>query len=53
MDIGSGAGFYSDGYGYLPWSWAKGDIDQYEIWRVQKKRPPGARNRKAGDDEAR
>jgi hypothetical protein len=53
MHVGSGAGFYSDGYGYLPWSWATGEIDQYEIWQVLKKVPAEGRKRKAGAGKAR
>ncbi|MBW2401494.1 MAG: hypothetical protein JRG80_19935, partial [Deltaproteobacteria bacterium] len=43
MDGNSGAGFYSDSYGYLPWSFADSKVDQYEIWRVMKLRSAGAR----------
>jgi len=43
MDASVGAGFYSDGYGYLPWSWGTGEVDQYELWMVAKPRPPGGR----------
>lgn len=45
MDASVGAGFYSDIYGYLPWSWGTGEIDQYELWRVLRKRPAGAKRR--------
>jgi hypothetical protein len=53
MDFDAGAGFYSDGYGYLPWWWADGKIDEYKIWRVMKKHPAAARESKAKDEKAR
>jgi hypothetical protein len=53
MDANVGAGFYSDIYGYLPWSWGDGPIDQYELWRVLRRRPSGAERRKEGADGAR
>jgi hypothetical protein len=28
------AGFYSNIFGYLPWSWGSGEIDRFELWRV-------------------
>jgi hypothetical protein len=43
MDRSAGAGFYSDGYGYLPWSWGTGEVDQYEQWLVAK--PPPRKRR--------
>ena len=39
MDRSARAGFYSDGYGYLPWSWGTGEVDQYELWLVAKPPP--------------
>jgi hypothetical protein len=39
MDRSVGAGFYSDGYGFLPWSWASAEVDQYELWLVAKAPP--------------
>jgi len=53
MDAGVGAGFYSDIYGYLPWSWGDGVIDQYELWRVMRKRPPGATRRAEAAEDSR
>ena len=38
MDRGAGAGFYTEGYGYLPWSWGTGEVDHYELWKIA--RPP-------------
>jgi len=38
MDRGAGAGFFTEGYGYLPWSWGTGEVDHYELWRLA--RPP-------------
>jgi len=29
-----GAGFYSNGWGYLPWVWGSTEIDRFELWRV-------------------
>jgi hypothetical protein len=43
MDRRARAGFYSDGYGYLPWSWGTGEVDQYELWLVAKPPPPKRR----------
>jgi hypothetical protein len=39
MDSAAGAGFYSDGYGYLPWAWGTGEVDLFELWMVTKPRP--------------
>lgn len=38
MDRASGAGFYSNFWGYLPWSWGSGVVEAIELWRVA----PGA-----------
>ncbi|HYW45518.1 MAG TPA: glycosyltransferase family 39 protein [Bryobacteraceae bacterium] len=35
MDMDAGAGFFSNVYGYLPWVWAKGDANVFEVWRVE------------------
>ena len=35
MSRASGAGFYSNGWGFLPWSWGTGDVERFEVWRVQ------------------
>jgi len=29
------AGFYSSGWGYLPWSWGSGTINHFELWKVE------------------
>jgi hypothetical protein len=30
-----GAGFYSNGWGYLPWAWGSTEIDRFELWRLR------------------
>lgn len=30
-----GVGFYSNGWGYLPWGWGRGEIDRFELWRIR------------------
>ena len=30
-----GAGFYSNGWGYLPWAWGSTEVDRFELWRVR------------------
>jgi 4-amino-4-deoxy-L-arabinose transferase-like glycosyltransferase len=30
-----GAGFYSNGWGYLPWVWGSTEIDRFELWRIR------------------
>jgi len=30
-----GAGFYSNGWGYLPWVWGRGPVDRFELWRIR------------------
>jgi hypothetical protein len=32
--MGKGAGFYSNGWGYLPWTWRRGELARFEVWRV-------------------
>jgi 4-amino-4-deoxy-L-arabinose transferase-like glycosyltransferase len=44
MDRSAGAGFYTEGYGYLPWSWGTGEVDHYELWRIAK--PPRSGRRR-------
>jgi 4-amino-4-deoxy-L-arabinose transferase-like glycosyltransferase len=34
MDRDALAGFYWEDFGYLPWSWGTGTVDQYELWRI-------------------
>jgi 4-amino-4-deoxy-L-arabinose transferase-like glycosyltransferase len=35
MDRRAGAGFFSNGYGYLPWAWSKGEANVFEIWKIE------------------
>ena len=35
MNLQSGAGFYSNGWGYLPWAWGTTEIDRFELWRLR------------------
>ena len=35
MDLAAGAGFFSNGFGYLPWAWGRGDSSRFEVWRVE------------------
>jgi hypothetical protein len=37
MDRSAGAGFYTEGYGYLPWSWGTGEVDHYELWKIARR----------------
>lgn len=30
-----GTGFYSNGWGFLPWAWGDGEIDRFELWRLR------------------
>jgi len=30
-----GAGFYSNGWGYLPWVWGSNEVDRFDLWRVR------------------
>jgi len=58
MDRDAGAGFYSVDFGYLPWSFATGIVDQFELWRVASppsddEAEPGARIRSLRSDAAR
>jgi hypothetical protein len=34
MSRDEGVGFYSNGYGYLPWTWKNGLIERIVTWRV-------------------
>jgi len=34
MSMKQGAGFYSNWYGYLPWTWRNGLIERIVVWRV-------------------
>ncbi len=44
--MGRQIGFYSDGFGYLPWGWADDIVDQYELWQVAAP-PPNSSARRA------
>jgi hypothetical protein len=35
MSREDGAGFYSNWYGYLPWTWHNGEIESVTLWRVR------------------
>lgn len=35
MDKHAGAGFFTNGYGWLPWVWAKGDANVFEVWKIE------------------
>jgi 4-amino-4-deoxy-L-arabinose transferase-like glycosyltransferase len=32
--MGEGAGFYSNAWGYLPWTWGTGEIEHFRVWQV-------------------
>jgi hypothetical protein len=32
MSKGAGAGFYSNGWGYLPWAWGTDPVDAVDLW---------------------
>jgi 4-amino-4-deoxy-L-arabinose transferase-like glycosyltransferase len=29
------AGFFSNGWGYLPWAWGSDPVDRYEVWSIE------------------
>jgi hypothetical protein len=33
--MSAGAGYYSNGRGYLPWSAAVGAVDKYRVYRIK------------------
>jgi 4-amino-4-deoxy-L-arabinose transferase-like glycosyltransferase len=35
LDSERGAGFWSNGWGYLPWVWGSGELDRFDLWRVR------------------
>jgi hypothetical protein len=35
MSSADQAGFFSSGTGYLPWSWGSGDINRFDLWKVE------------------
>jgi Dolichyl-phosphate-mannose-protein mannosyltransferase len=34
MDLEGGAGFFSNGRGYLPWVWGSGSSNRFQVWLV-------------------
>ena len=30
------AGFFSNGWGYLPWAWGNDPVDRYEVWSIER-----------------
>lgn len=34
MSRAAGAGFYSNAWGYLPWTWSDDVLDRYTLWRL-------------------
>lgn len=39
----AGAGFYSNGFGFFPWSWGAAVVDRFELWRLEQDGPAPAR----------
>jgi hypothetical protein len=35
MSKGTGAGFFSQGWGYLPWAWGDDVLDEFDLWRIE------------------
>jgi 4-amino-4-deoxy-L-arabinose transferase-like glycosyltransferase len=35
MNYSAGVGFYSNGYGFFPWTWRNGEIEYVTIWKIQ------------------
>jgi len=35
MSRSDGVGFYSNGFGYLPWAWGSEPVDRYELWELE------------------
>lgn len=33
--MGSGAGFYHNDFGILPWTWGNGEVSRYEVWTLE------------------
>jgi hypothetical protein len=49
MSMKEGVGFYSNWYGYLPWTWRNGLIERIVVWRVHAPEPaPGSSPSPAG-----
>jgi hypothetical protein len=43
MSREDGAGFYSNAWGYLPWTWSDSALDRYTLWRMEAPLTPLAR----------
>jgi 4-amino-4-deoxy-L-arabinose transferase-like glycosyltransferase len=41
MSRSAGAGFYSNSWGYLPWSWGNEPVDAVDLWLAEISRPKG------------
>lgn len=41
MSRALGAGFFSNGWGYLPWWWGDGAVDRYDVWSIEPATQPG------------
>jgi hypothetical protein len=35
MNYSAGVGFYSNGYGFFPWTWHNGEIECVSIWKIE------------------
>jgi hypothetical protein len=35
MSIPDKAGLYSNTWGVLPWSWGSGEVDRFQLWRIE------------------
>ena len=35
IDPALGVGFYSNGWGYLPWGWSSSELDRFDLWRIR------------------
>ncbi len=33
--MANGAGFFSNGFGYLPWAWGDEPLDTFDLWRIE------------------
>ncbi len=33
--MAAGAGFFSNGFGYLPWAWSDEPLDTFDLWRIE------------------
>ena len=32
--MSSGAGFWSNSWGYLPWAWGSDVVEQFDVWEL-------------------